>query len=80
MVKILLERVGVNFGMANLDGEGPLSQALNCGHHAVVTLLSHHRDFIPRSDGDEFTALSSPEPADLEESLSEMIPKLSFQA
>jgi len=77
---MLLERVGVNFGMANRNGETPRSQALKCGHHAVVKLLSHHRDFIPRSDGDEFTALSSPEPADLEQSLSKMIPKLLFQA
>ena len=58
--------MGVNSDIANLVGETALSRALKGGHHAIVKLLSEHRNIIPPLDRDEFTALSSPEPSNLD--------------
>ena len=64
VVKTLLERVDVKSDMADLASQTALSQALKGGHEAIVKLLSEHRNSIPSSSGDGFTALSSPELTD----------------
>ena len=73
IVKILLEQVDVNSDIANLAGETALWRALKRGHHSIAKLLSKHRNIIPPLDGDEFTALSSPQPSNLDKLSSETI-------
>ena len=71
--------MGVNSDIANLAGETALSRALKGGHHAIVKLLSEHKNIIPPLDGDEFSALSSPEGSDLVKPSSQTI-GLDFKA
>jgi len=76
VVKILLKDLSVNFSMVNHPGKTPLRQALQCGNYAIAKLLSENKNFIPPLHCDKFTALSSPEPSNLDRLLSRMIRKL----
>ena len=64
---MLLGRVDVNSNIKDLTGQTVLSQAQKRSHHAIVKLLSERNNPIPPSNGHRSTALSSPEPPDLDQ-------------